>query len=225
MTRTVFGKELLMTLEEILSPVHTALILVDPQNDFCSPGGCMGLSNPAVGEIMEPYIKHSVHLLEAARKAGVMVIYTQATNDSESVYKSAPDLRRKVEYLDPDSPSICTDGTWGHDIVERLKPLPREKIIRKHRHSSFMGTELDILLRSNGIKSLVVTGVTTERCVLATVAGAIAHDYYVVVPPDCVAAPDAGMHEAALKVISGNLCKEGVADSRRIIGAWQQNAD
>ena len=221
MARTVFGKELFMTLEEILSPGHTALILVDPQNDFCSPGGYIDRLNPAVRDIMESYMESSAHLLEAARDAGVMVIYTQATNDPDGIYKSAPDLRRKIEYLDPGSPSICTEGTWGHDIVDRLRPLPREKIIRKHRHSSFMGTELDMLLRSNGIKSLVVTGVTTERCVLATVTGAIAHDYYVVVPPDCVAAPDAGMHEAAIKVISGNLCKEGMADSGRIIRAWK----
>ena len=88
MTRTVFGKELFMTLEEILSPVHAALSLVDPQNDFCSPGGCIDLLNPAVRGVMEPYIERSMHLLEAARNAGVMVIYTQATNDPESIYKS-----------------------------------------------------------------------------------------------------------------------------------------
>ncbi len=220
MTRTVFGKELLMSLEEILSPGHSALIVVDAQNDFCSPGGCIDRLNPTIREVMESYVERSAHLLEAAREAGVMVVYTQATNDPDGIYKSAPDLRRKIEYLNPESPHICTDGTWGHDIVDRLKPLPREKIIRKHRHNSFTGTELDILLRSNGKKSLVITGVTTERCVLATVTGAIAHDYYVVVPTDCVAAPDAEMHEAAIKVISGNLCKEGMADSRRIIRLW-----
>ena len=220
MTRTVFGKELFMSLEEILYPGHSALIVVDAQNDFCSPGGCIDRLNPATRKVMESYVERSAHLLEAAREAGVMVIYTQATNDPDGIYKSAPDLRRKIEYLDPESPHICTDGTWGHDIVDRLKPLPREKIIRKHRHSSFAGTELDIVLRSNGKKSLVVTGVTTERCVLATVTGAIAYDYYVVVPPDCVAAPDGEMHDAAIKVISGNLCKEGMADSRRIIRIW-----
>ena len=225
MAKMVSGKEVLMTLEEIVRPGHTALIIVDPQNDFCSAGGCVDRLNPSARGVMESYIENSVPLLQTARKAGVMVIYTQATNDPAGIYKSAPDIRRKIEYLDPENPHICIDGSWGHEIVDRLKPLPGEKIIRKHRHSSFAGTELDMLLRSNGIRSLVITGVTTERCVLATVTGAIAHDYYVVVPPDCVAAPNTKMHDAALPIISGNLCREGMADSHRIIRAWQEDVD
>lgn len=221
MAKTIFGKEVYMTLEEIVSPRHTALIIVDAQNDFCSPGGCVNRLYPAARDIMESYIEHSARLLEAARGVGVLVIYTQATNDPGGVYKSAPDIRRKMEYLDPETPLICIDGTWGHEIVDRLKPLSQEVVIRKHRHNSFAGTEMDMLLRSNDIKSLVITGVTTERCVLATIAGAIAGDFYVVVPPDCVAAPSVKMHDAALLVISGNLCKEGMADSKRIVNAWQ----
>jgi nicotinamidase-related amidase len=84
-----------------------------------------------------------------------------------------------------------------------------------------MGTELDVILRSNGMKTVIVTGVTTERCVLATIIGAIAHDYYVVVPRNCVASQKVDMHNAALLVISGNLLKEGVTDSSKIIEAWQ----
>jgi len=78
-----------------------------------------------------------------------------------------------------------------------------------------------MVLRSNGIKTVIITGFTTERCVLATITGAIAHDYYVVVPRDCVAAPNLEMHNAALLVISGNLCKEGMTDSSKIIDVWQ----
>jgi nicotinamidase-related amidase len=84
-----------------------------------------------------------------------------------------------------------------------------------------MGTEMDIVLRSNGMKTVIVTGVTTERCVLATVTGAIAHDYYVVVPRNCVASQKMEMHNAALLVISGNLLKEGVTNSSEIIEVWQ----
>jgi nicotinamidase-related amidase len=84
-----------------------------------------------------------------------------------------------------------------------------------------MGTELDVVLRSNGMKTVIVTGVTTERCVLATVSGAIAHDYYVVVPRDCVASQKVDMHNAGLLAISGNLLKEGVTDSSKIIELWR----
>ncbi|MBW1802390.1 MAG: cysteine hydrolase [Deltaproteobacteria bacterium] len=220
--KTILGKNVFMTLEEIISPGHTALIIVDAQNDFCSSGGCIDRLSPPARGIMESYMEHSAPLLDAARKAGVMIIYTQATNHESGIYKSGPDLRRKIEYLDPENPLICIDGTWGHDIVNDLKPLPREIVIKKHRHNSFAGTELDMILRSHRIESLIITGVTTERCVLATIVGAIAHDYYVVVPVDCVAAPKREVHDAALLVIAGNLCEEGVVDSGAIIDAWKR---
>lgn len=221
MSKVVFGKELLTTLSELVSPKHTALVIVDAQNDFCSPGGCIAQLDPAITRIMEPYIQNSAKLLAAARQAGLLIIYMQATNHSQGIFKSGPDILRKIEYLHPDRPLICVEETWGHQIVDRLKPLPHEIIIKKRRHNSFVGTELDILLRSNGIKSLIITGVTTERCVLGTVTGAIAHDYYVVVPKDCVAAPNIEMHHAALLVIRGNLCKEGMTESGTIIKIWE----
>lgn len=221
MPKIVFGKEVFTTLDEFVLPQHTALIVVDAQNDFCSPGGCIDqLVSPNM-EMVQSAVDHLAGLLAAARQAKIMIIYTQATNYPDGIFKSAPDLARKIEYLNPDSPLICVDGEWGHQIVDKLKPLPDEIIIKKHRHNSFMGTELDILLRSNRIKTLIITGFTTERCVLATITGAIAHDYYVVVPQDCVTAPKVEMHNAALVVISGNLRKEGVTDSVQIINAWR----
>ena len=221
MAETVFGKTVLMTLDEMTRPEHTALMIIDAQNDFCSPGGCLDRQVPSLGSIMGPYIEASEKLLKTARSRDLLIIFTQATNHEGAMFKSGPDIRRKMEYLDPRSPLICIDGTWGHEIVDPLRPLPGEVIIRKHRHNSFAGTELDMLLRSNGVRSLIVTGVTTERCVLATITGAIARDYYVVVPGDCVAAPDSRMHAAALLVISGNLCREGMVDSAEIIKAWE----
>jgi nicotinamidase-related amidase len=221
MSRMVFGKEILTTLKELVSPSHTALIIVDAQNDFCSPGGCFDkLANSDI-KLMKPFIQSMKSLLLAARRAKVKIIFTKATNYPGGVYKSAPDLARKTEYLDPSSPLICADGEWGDKIIDELAPQPGEIIIGKHRHNSFIGTELDLVLRSNGIKTVIVTGVSTERCVLATVTGAIAHDYYVVVPRDCVASPNIEMHNASLLVVSGNLLKEGVTDSSDIVKAWQ----
>ena len=225
MPKIAFGKEMLTTLEELILPHHTALIVVDVQNDFCSPGGCFDRLESSNMEMMQPCIDHLVELLEAARRARTMIAYIQATNHPNYIFKSAPSLAYITESLNPDSPQICIDGGWGHQIVDKLKPLPDEFNIRKHRHSSFAGTELDMLLRSNGIKTVIVTGVATERCVLAIVCGAIAHDYYVVVPEDCVASVSIEMHKATLLVISGNLLKEGVTDSTQIINAWQRVLD
>jgi len=221
MSKVVFGKEVFTTLAELVAPGHTALIIVDAQNDFCSPGGCLDQLPGSDMKPMKPFVERTRALLAAAREAKVQVFFTKATNYPGGPYKSPPDLARKTEYLPPESPIICAPGSWGDRIVDELTPRPGEITISKHRHNSFMGTELDIVLRSNGKKTLVVTGVTTERCVLATVAGAIAHDYYVVVPGDCVASQKPEMHDAALLVISGNLLKEGVTDSSEIIRIWR----
>jgi nicotinamidase-related amidase len=221
MARIVFGKEVLTTLRELVLPRHTALIIVDAQNDFCSPGGCFEKMPQADMKLMKPFIESTKSLLSEARQAKVMVFFTKATNYPGGVYKSAPDLARKTEYLNPNSPLICAYGGWGDRIIDELSPQPGEIIIDKHRHNSFMGTELDLVLRSNGIKTVIVTGVSTERCVLATVTGAIAHDYYVVVPRDCVASQYIDMHHASLLIVAGNLLKEGVTDSSSIVRAWQ----
>ena len=221
MSKVVFGKHVFTTLEELVAPKRAALIIVDAQNDFCSPGGCVDLLPNSDMKLMKSFIEKTQTLLSAGRRAKVLILFTKATNYAGGPYKSPPDLARKTEYLPPESPLICAYGSWGDRIIDDLKPQPGEIIIGKHRHNSFMGTELDVVLRSNGMKTVIVTGVTTERCVLATVTGAIAHDYYVVVPRDCVASQKVEMHHAALLVISGNLLKEGVTDSSEIIKLWQ----
>jgi len=220
MSNIVFGKEVCTTLKELVLPRHTALLIVDAQNDFCSPGGCIAQLESFNMGMVQSAIDNLVGLLTATRQVKILVIYTQATNRSDGMLNSAPDLARKIEHLNPDTPLICVDGEWGHQILDKLKPLPNEIVIQKHRHSSFMGTGLDTLLRINGIKTLIITGFTTERCVLATVTAAIAHDYYIVVPKDCVASQNLEMHNAALVVISGNLRKEGMTDSIQIINVW-----
>ena len=222
MPKILFGKEVLTVLEEFVLPQHTALIIVDPQNDFCSPGGCFDQLESSNMEMIKSCIEHLEGLLAVARRAGIMIIFTQASNYPNYIFKSAPVLGRFIEILNPDSPLICVEGEWGHQIVDKLKPLPNEIIIKKHRYNGFIGTELNMLLRSNGIKTVIITGVTTDHCVLATISGAIDHDYYVVVPKDCVASQNVEMHNAALLVICSNLQKEGVTDSIQIINAWRR---
>ena len=75
-------------------------------------------------------VKHVIGLAIGARKVKIMVIYIQVSNYPNGIFKSAPDLARKIEYLNPDSPLICIDGEWGHHIVDNLKPLPCEIFIK-----------------------------------------------------------------------------------------------
>jgi ureidoacrylate peracid hydrolase len=105
------------------------------------------------------------------------------------------------------------DGEKGIEIYDELKPLPDEIVIKKHRYSAFYGTDLDIILRGSGIKTVIVTGVTTENCCHATARDALFHDYQVVFLSDATGTfdyPDVGqggmsaaeVHRASLVILS-----------------------
>ncbi len=113
--------------------------------------------------------------------------------------------------------SPCIEGTWGWQIVEELAPLPDEVVIKKNRSSAFVGTNLDMILRSNGIKSVALVGVSTSGCVMATAYGALFSEYYPVLLRDCVASTKAESHDAALLIMSGAM---DIADSEEVLEIW-----
>ena len=91
--------------------------------------------------------------------------------------------------------------------------------MRKYRSSGFWGTNLDLLLRSNGIESVIVTGCTTEGCVESTARDALFNDYYVVLPEDCLASDDRRQHEASLFLMRHRF---DVVSSDDILSSWQE---
>jgi len=82
------------------------------------------------------------------------------------------------------------DGGTGVEIYDELKPLPDEIVIKKHRYSGFYGTDLDIVLRSSGMETVIVTGVTTENCCHATARDALFHNYGVIFLSDATGTTD-----------------------------------
>ena len=118
-----------------------------------------------------------------------------------------PVIHIKAEYGDADSSEVslfashavsgtlcCRPGTSGSDFLPEVAPRPGEWIVVKHRFSGFVDTRLDLLLRSNGIRTIIVAGVATQCCVEATVRDASMRDYYVVVGREAVAARGRMMH-------------------------------
>ncbi|RLF95507.1 cysteine hydrolase, partial [Thermococci archaeon] len=91
------------------------------------------------------------------------------------------------------------EGEWGSQIVEELKPNPRDRIILKRRYSAFLYTDLDLYLRERGINTLYLSGVATNVCVLYTAADAFMRGYEVKVIEDCVASFSKEDHEFAIK--------------------------
>ena len=90
-------------------------------------------------------------------------------------------------------------------------------MVKKYRSSAFWGTNLDLLLRSNGIKSLIVAGCTTEGCVESTARDALFNDYYVVVVEDCVASDDRAQHEASLLLMRHRF---DIATAEEVLRVW-----
>ena len=202
MAKTVFGKSVRVDLKETIEPKATALIVVDMQNDFCAPGGHYvkyGKNVEQTNRIIEPLAA----LIEASRDRGVLIVYVQNTQNRSGSYSAPATIALLLKRWNNDeSRTLFTiDGTWGHQVVDRLRPGERDMIVKKHRPSAFVGTDLDQILRAAGRETIIVSGVVTEGCVESTARDGWLRDYYVVVAEDCIASSTPELHEAQLKLM------------------------
>jgi len=119
---------------------------------------------------------------------------------------------------------ILIRDTWNTDILSELKPRPDDVVLYKHRFSGFYQTDLDSILKNQGVKYLVVTGCTTSVCVESTVRDAMFRDYLCVLLADCMGEPigyglPRSNHEASLLVIQTLF--GWVSDSNQFIKALE----
>ncbi|MFC1941857.1 cysteine hydrolase family protein [Chloroflexota bacterium] len=218
------GKEVFTNIEELADPKYTALILIDVQNDYISRGGIWeGLGEKFTLGQFVPNIKR---VLDAARNSDILIAHIQFTVHPDFMAESPAFLRSRLirsGYKSEDSINklipYCVDGTKGWQIIDELAPLPKEIVIKKHRPSSFIGTNLDVILRSNNIKSVVLVGLVTQGCVLATANDAQAFGYCPIVLRDCVISHKPILHDAALLVMSSD---KDVVDSEEVIKVWDK---
>ena len=198
----VEGKNVFTELAELVEPAHTALILVDMQRDFIEADGVYG----ELGIDLSMYAESRPRLaalLAAARLNGTLVVHLQNTALPGRMSDSPAQIRfnfRMHEKARLGGPPLryTIPGTPGHEFAPDFTPLSTELVVRKYRSSGFWGTNLDMLLRSNGIETVVVGGCTTEGCIESTARDAMFNDYYVVIPEDCVASDDRAQHEASM---------------------------
>jgi nicotinamidase-related amidase len=217
--REVDGRLIYDDVRELVDPSHTALVLIDIQNDFCTVGGTFDRFGYDVSMYAE-MIPRTQRLLAAARRSSVLPIYVQNTTLRGHKSDSPAQVRFRVRLSrDPSQPSLryTEEGTWGHEFVHELAPGPEELTVNKFRSSAFVGTPLDLLLRSNGIDTIVIAGCTTEGCVESTARDAMFMDYYVVVVEDCVESDTREQHEASLTLMRVRF---DVIQSSEVIAAW-----
>ena len=214
------GKQVFTELSELVDPAHSALVVVDMQRDFCHPGGAFDRLGVDIS-MYPPVIPRIASLLQGARAAGVQVIYIQMTvlpgRKSESPAQIRFNLRMHLAEAGGEALGYTADGSVGQEILPELAPVDGDLVVKKYRSSAFWGTNLDLLLRSNGIKSLIVAGCTTEGCVESTARDALFNDYYVVVVEDCVASDDRAQHEASLLLMRHRFDS---ATAEEVLGVW-----
>ena len=173
----------------VFDPVSTALLIIDMQRDFVEPGGFGETLGNDVKQL-QSVIPPLQAALAASREAGIAVIHTREGHVPDLSDCPPAKLRRgrpSMRIGDPGPKGrILIRGEYGHDIIDDLAPLPGELVIDKPGKGSFYATGLDDTLRSQGITSLVVTGVTTEVCVHTTVREANDRGYECLVLADCV---------------------------------------
>lgn len=160
-----------------------ALVLVDLIEGFTDPG-C------PLGSKADDVVAACARLLAAFRERGLPVFFTTVVYRDENEARVFRDRLPALNVLTPDSRWVRIDP--------RLSPREDEPVIEKRHASGFFGTDLAERLRSAGVDSLVVCGLTTSGCLRATAVDGLQHDYRVVVPREATGDRNPAAHEANL---------------------------
>ena len=207
---------MLTELAETIDPRHTALLIIDMQKDFCTPGFGAERAGRDLSMARE-VIPHIARLLEAARSVDAVIAHVGFSTAPDHGSDSGPWLaqRRRSTFSAED---LCITGTPGEDFVDELAPRAGELVVRKRRYSAFSGTDMDLLLRARGIRSVIATGVSTNVCVETTSRAAFELDYYVCVPPDATGSWSRELHEGSLANIRHRFGLTPTVDD--ILSVW-----
>lgn len=167
-----------------MNPSTTALVLIEFQNDFTSPGGVF---HDGVKDVMNStnMLSNTVAVVEQARAAGVTVMhapiafaegYGELTGHPYGILKGVVDNK------------AFRKGSWGAAIADVLKPQAADIVIEGKRGlDAFASTNLDFILRSKGIRTVVLGGFLTNCCVESTMRSAYERGFDVVTLKDCTA--------------------------------------
>ena len=179
---------------------ETALIVIDMQNDFVSENGYLGKKHHNMKPVQDT-VDRIKNLLEFCRKNGIIVIFTQTVHlpytDSDTWKRRSAEKANDI--------GICRQGSTGSDIIEDLAPLKGEAVVIKHRYDAFLDTDLDLILRSNGIRNILIAGTQTNLCVDTTARHGFMLDYSTVLVEDCISTPETEFHLPIIRNFEANF--------------------
>jgi nicotinamidase-related amidase len=209
-------------------PQSTALLMIDMQRDFVAAGGFGEMLGNDVS-LLRSAIKPCRRVLQKARQVGLFVIHTREGHRADLSDAPPSKLKRgnlKIGIGDAGPMGrVLVRGEHGHGIIPELLPLPGEPVIDKPGKGAFYATDLLLVLRNRGIKTLICCGVTTEVCVQTTVREANDRGFECIVPSDCVASYFPEFHRVSLEMIKAQGGIFGwVTTSDEIINALDQIA-
>jgi nicotinamidase-related amidase len=171
------------------APTPMALVVVDVQKGDEVDGTPGIRTTPGRAE----RTARIIGLVNEARRHGTPVVFIQEVHKPSLV-----DIGRE---LDGSEGPHAIEGQRSTELVDGLEPRPDEFLIRKRRYSAFFATELDLVLRACGAKTVLLVGGLTDVCIHYTAVDAHQHDYFVRVATDAVGGSSIEAHEAALRAI------------------------
>jgi ureidoacrylate peracid hydrolase len=194
-----------------LDPQHTALMIIDVQNDFCHENGFKALKGSDVTKAQAtiPVIEK---IIDKARSLSVPIVFVYTTHSADSSSKawlSRPQASTKSD--------LVREGTWGAEFY-RLSPQEGDIIIEKHSYCAFMKTNLEENLIRMGIKSLIIAGVATNLCVESTARNGFMLDYNITLVKDGCAGYFSDLEAATYTNIQNNFGM--VLESKEIEDYW-----
>ena len=199
-------------LSSLVDPGHSALLVVDVQRWFTRER-----PEPMFPPV-EDVLRRLRGFIDAARAAGVLVIRIQNVIPDE-IYSEV--WRRQFPGTWGSSSPLAPDA-WGTALCPGFETLPGDLLVTKPRYSAFFGTPLETILRSRGIRTVLVGGLTTDVCVSSTSRDAFQREFHVVTLSDCTAEVTQARHESGLATLAANFGL--VRSSAEVLDAWPTSA-